>query len=401
MNASEKSTLFNASCMALVVTSMTFALRAGLLKPLGEQFHLSDTELGWITGMAFFGFPVATALGGFFVDALGMKRFMWLAFAAHFLGLTLTIFADGFWTLFISTFLVGFANGTVEAVCNPLVASMYTENKTAMLNKFHVWFPGGIVIGSLVATAMNALQIGWQWQVATMYIPLFLYAYLFWGKTFPKTERVTSGVTSGEMFAAVLSPLWLFMAVCMFLTANTELSTTQWVEKLLGAAGANPLLVLALVTGIMAVGRYFGEPIIHRFSPAGVLLGSSVLATLGIWWLSSATGGAVYAAAVVFALGVCYFWPTMLGFTSENIPKSGALGMSLMGGVGMFGNWAYQSFFIGPKLDSEKVAAAAKGITDQHLADLSAGQHVLSSIAILPMILMVLFTALYFYMRKK
>ncbi len=388
-----KSRLFTASCMALTVTSMTFAIRAGMIEPLGKEFNLSNTELGWITGMAFFGFPVATTLGGFFVDTLGMKKWMVAAFGAHLLGLILTIFAGGFWTLFLSTFLVGFANGMVEAVCNPLVASMYPNNKTVMLNKFHVWFPGGIVIGSLISKLMTDGGMGWQLQVATILIPTVIYAFLFFGQEFPKTERVASGVSVGEMFSACLSPLFLFMMGCMFLTANTELSTTQWVGKLLGNAGADPLLILALVTGLMAVGRYFGEPIIHKLNPTGILLMSAILAAVGIFMLKSATGGMVYASAVIFALGVCFFWPTMLGFVSEYIPKSGALGMSLMGGMGMLGNWAYQTFFIGPKLDN-----ATKVL---NMSELEAGQSVLSSIGILPVILVVAFGGLYFFMRGK
>lgn len=393
--------LFNASCMALVVTSMTFAIRAGMVEPLGKQFNLSDTELAQIVGMAFFGFPVATTLGGFLVDALGMKRFMMLAFGAHLLGLVMTIFAGGYWTLMISTFLVGFANGTVEAVCNPLIASMYPDNKTTMLNKFHVWFPGGIVIGSLVGVAMTKMHLGWEVQVATILIPTLIYAYMFFGEEFPETERVTSGVSMSEMFKACASPLFIFMMACMFLTANTELTTTQWVGKLLGNVGADPLLILALVTGLMAVGRYFGGPLIHRLNPTGVLLMSAVLSVLGIFWLKQAAGGAVYAAAIVFALGVCYFWPTMLGYVSESMPKTGALGLSLMGGAGMFGNWAYQTFFIGPKLDQYKAAESAKGVTDTKLIDLAAGQHVLSDIGLLPIILVVAFAGLYFYMKKE
>jgi MFS transporter, putative metabolite:H+ symporter len=329
-----------------------------------------------------------------------MKRFMMLAFGAHLLGLVLTIFAGGYWTLMISTFLVGFANGTVEAVCNPLITSMYPENKTVMLNKFHVWFPGGIVIGSLLGVVMTRMGLDWHYQVAMILIPTLIYAYMFFGEEFPETERVTSGVSTADMYTACATPLFLFMLGAMFLTANTELSTTQWVGKLLGNAGADPLMILALVTGLMAVGRYFGGPLIHRLNPTGVLLMSAVLSVLGIFWLKQATGGAVYAAAVVFALGVCYFWPTMLGFVSETIPKSGALGLSLMGGMGMFGNWAYQSFFIGPKLDEYTAAEKAKGVTDTNLVDLAAGQHVLSDIGWLPIILVVAFGGLYFYMKK-
>lgn len=416
------SRLFNASCLALTVTSMTFAIRAGMLGPLGDEFNLSDKEVGWIAGMAFFGFPVATTLGGFFVDQLGMRRWMWVAFGAHLLGLVLTIFAGGFWSLFISTFLVGFANGMVEAVCNPLVASMYPNNKTVMLNKFHVWFPGGLVIGALLAAGMKEMGLGWQLQVATILIPTVLYGWMFWGQEFPKTERVESGVTTGEMFAAVFNPLFLFMAVCMFFTANTELSTTQWIDKLLGNAGANTLLILALVNGLMALGRYFGGPLIHKLSPSGVLLASSFFAVAGVWLLRTQDGSMLYVAAIVFALGVCYFWPTMLGFVNENVPKSGALGLSLMGGVGMLGNWAFQTFFIGPKLDSSKLDLAAKaGYTYEGVPDgsglqaffqsipkevfdqieLESGRAVLSTINLLPVFLVLAFTALWFWMRSR
>ena len=394
------SRLFTASRMALTVTSMTFAIRAGMLGPLGLEFNLTDSELGWIAGMAFFGFPVATTLGGFFVDSLGMRRLMWVAFGAHLLGLVMTIFAGGFWTLFLSTFLVGFANGMVEAVCNPLVASMYPNNKTVMLNKFHVWFPGGIVIGALIAAGMKHLGIGWEIQVAIILIPTLVYGWLFWGQEFPRTERVDTGVSTAAMFKAVVTPLFLFMIFCMFLTANTELSTTQWIDKLLGNAGANPLLILALVNGLMALGRYFGEPLIHKLSPKGVLLASSVISVLGLYLLRTTEGGMLYAAAAIFAVGVCYFWPTMLGFVSENIPESGALGLSLMGGAGMLGNWAFQTFFIGPKLDSEKISLANAGVAPDKI-ELMAGQSVLGTINILPVILVVAFAALWYYMRGK
>lgn len=393
------SRLFTASCMALTVTAMTFAIRAGMLSDLGTQFQLTDTQLGWIAGMAFFGFPVATTLGGFFVDQVGMRRLMWVAFGAHLLGLVLTIFAGGFWTLFISTFLVGFANGMVEAVCNPLVASMYPNNKTVMLNKFHVWFPGGILLGALLAAGMKAAGLGWQMQVGIILIPTLWYGWLFWGQTFPRTERVDTGVSTAEMFGAVATPLFLFMAVCMFFTANTELSTGQWIDKLLGNAGANALLILALVNGLMALGRYFGGPLIHRLSPAGVLLASSVLAVLGVYLLRTTEGNALYAAAVVFAMGVCYFWPTMLGFVSEYIPKSGALGLSLMGGAGMFGNWAYQTFFIGPRLDAEKARMTVEGVSPDQI-ELLAGRSVLGSINLLPLVLVLAFTGLWFWMKR-
>lgn len=394
------SRLFVAACMALTVTSMTFAIRAGIIADLGIAFKLSDTELGWIVGMAAFGFPVATTLGGFFVDQIGMKRWMWLAFGAHLLGIVLTITATGFWGLFLSTFLIGFANGSVEAVCNPLVASLFPNNKIVMLNKFHVWFPGGIVIGALLSTLMKSMGIIGVWQVAIILLPTFIYGYLFWGQNFPKTERITSGVSYGQMLRACVSPLFLLLTYCMFLTANTELSTTQWIDKLLGSAGAKPLLILALVNGLMAIGRFFGGAVIHRLNPLGVLLASAVFATLGLFLLRTTEGGMLYVAAVVFALGVCYFWPTMLGYVSENIPQSGALGLSLMGGAGMFGNWAFQTFYLGAALDYHKQEIAKLGTHSADKIELLAGQQVLATINILPLSLILLFGILFFTRKK-
>ena len=397
--------LFTASCVSLLVTSLTFGIRAGILGQLGEQYHLTNTELGQIASMAFLGFPLATFLGGFFVDLLGMRRFMLMAFIAHLLGLILTVFAGGYWTLMISTLLIGFANGTVEAVCNPLIGTMYPENKVAMFNKFHVWFPGGIVIGALLSLFMaKKMGITGQLQCAIIIIPTLYYGYLFFKEKFPQTERVTSGVTTQQMYASILTPLFLFMAACMFLTANTELSTNQWVNKLLGNAGASALLILALVNGIMAFGRFFGEGIIHRLAPEGVLFRSAILATIGIYLLSTTTGPMLYLAAIVFACGVCYFWPTMLGYVSEKMPQSGALGLSIMGGIGMGGNALYQSLFLGPKLDSvtntATATASTSGLTVNQI-ELFAGQTVLNYINFLPLILIFAFGYLYFSSRKK
>src|SRR5205814_8096800 len=128
--------LFVASCLALLVTSLSFGIRAGILNTLGDQFHLSKGELGTIAATAFWGFPLAVIIGGMVVDVIGMKRLLEMAFIFHLAGIILTIFAGGYWTLFLSTLLIGIANGTVEAPCNPLVAALYPDNKTTKLNHF-------------------------------------------------------------------------------------------------------------------------------------------------------------------------------------------------------------------------------------------------------------------------
>src|SRR4030095_4601252 len=199
MQAVNKNQLFVASCLALLVTSLSFGIRAGILGRLGVEFNLDKAELGTIAATAFWGFPLAVVIGGMVVDVIGMKRLLVLAFIFHLIGILLTIFAGSFgnpfWALFISTLIIGIANGTVEAACNPLVTSLYPENKTAKLNHFHLWFPGGIVLGTLIVYAYNHLNIGdiggfkpWQIQVATMLIPTAIYGYLFFKLKFPVTE---------------------------------------------------------------------------------------------------------------------------------------------------------------------------------------------------------------------
>src|ERR1700712_3175982 len=207
MQSINRTQLFRASCLSLLVTSLSFGIRAGILNEQGVKFHLNASELGTIAATAFWGFPLAIIVGGFIVDIIGMKKLLVSAFIFHLVGILLTIFANGYWTLFLSTLLIGIANGTVEASCNPLVASLFTDNKTTKLNHFHLWFPAGIVIGTLVVFGLDALLAGggaskpyWvsQVEIAVMLIPTLLYGYLFSKLDFPVTERVAAGVSTSD-----------------------------------------------------------------------------------------------------------------------------------------------------------------------------------------------------------
>lgn len=396
MEQVNKNKVFFLACIALIVTSMTFAIRAGILTQLGVDFEISNKELGWINSMAFLGFPLAMLIGGLLYNTLGAKKLMTIAFICHLLGLVLTIYADGFWTLIISTFFIGFANGSVEAACNPMIADMYTNNRTAMLNKFHVWFPGGLVIGSLVSKFMTDGGLSWQLQIATMLIPTLIYGFLVFTQKFPKSENIESNTSSN--IKALANPLFLFMMVCMTLTATSEFIPQQWVETILGSSGASPMLVLALVTGIMALGRFFAGPIVHKLNPIGVLFMSAIITASAIYFMSIAEGSMIYVAAALFALGVCYFWPTMIGFISEYTPKTGALGMSLVGGAGMFATSIWNPI-IGSRLDTEKATAVASGLTGSD-ADIEAGRAVLGFMVYFPVTLIILFGIL-FIIRKK
>ena len=234
---------------------MTFAIRAGILGQLGSEFGLTDTELGWVNAMAFLGFPVATMVGGIIYNAIGAKKLVALAFICHLLGLVLTITADGFWGLLVSTFLIGFANGAVEAGCNPLIAEMYPKNTTTMLNRFHVWFPGGIVIGALASNFMSGAGLNWQWQVALILVPTVIYGAMLIKAQFPRFDTRTHSTSSN--IRHLFTPLYIFLIACMTFTATTEFGTQQWIERILGSSGASPMVVLALITGLMAVGRFF------------------------------------------------------------------------------------------------------------------------------------------------
>ena len=429
------SRLFLASCLALLVTSLTFAIRAKIEGVFSADYGLTGEEIGWAFGPAFWGFTVAMFLGGLIIDIVKTKNIVWLAFFSHLVGLILLLTAKDKTMLFISNVFIGFGNGNVEAACNPLIATIYPNNKTKMLNRFHVWFPGGIVTGGvLVWILMTQLGLSWQVLTSLLFIPLALYGFLFFGQNIPETERVTSGVSFKDMLKNVSAPITIIalvsfmilaasvpaikidfnstttyiilalivvavvvegkvinkmsllfpvMLFAMFLTASTELGTNQWTNALLTNAGIDPMIILVVVTGIMAVGRFFAGPLIHKLNPSGVLLGSSIFSVIGLYSLSISEGAtATLGSAILFAIGVCYFWPTMLGFVAEYIPKSGALGLSIMGGAGMVAT-------------SMVLPIMGRSI------DTAGPQVTLRYMTVLPIILVVIFVGLVIYMRQR
>jgi MFS family permease len=168
-------------------------------------------------------------------------------------------------------------------------------------------------------------------------IPTVVYGLLFLSLRLPHTERVESGVSAKDMFGEALRPLFLIFLFAMLLTAAVELGTNQWIGQIMKNSGIESgILVLAWISLIMLVGRLFAGPVVHKLAPTGVLLASSAVGILGLLWLSAVrTPAMAYAASFVFALGICYFWPTMLGVTSERFPRGGAFLLGLMGAAGM------------------------------------------------------------------
>ena len=416
MEAVNKTRLFNASCVALVVTALAFATRGSFVESWASEFNLTHTQVGWIVGTAFWGFTLAMVFGGPLVDIIGIGRIIAIAFFCHVVGIVFTIIATGFWSLFISTLFIGVANGSVEAACNPLITSMYTDEKTRRLNRFHAWFPTGIVIGGLVVFLFNKIGLSdWRYAMAMMLIPTFIYGYMFLRQGFPQTERVVAGFSYQDMLKACVSPLFLFMAFCMILTAATELGTNQWIAALMANVSDSPILLLVWISGIMALARQFGGTLIHNLKSTVVLLTSAILAFAGLLMLGYTSGTMIFISAAVFALGIAFFWPSMLGFVSENIPQSGALGLAIMGGIGFLGGAIAQPS-LGAIFDSQTLAAIPAGQTIEVLkaaaagtqeaaqwaqVQLSGGAMTLRYVAIVPAVLIVAFTYLFMLKRKK
>ena len=387
---SNRRSLFIASCASLLVTSLSFGIRAGILNDLGVEFELNGTELSRIAATAFWGFPVSMIIGGALVDKVGMKNLMRLAYIGHFSGILLTIFAGGFWSLWISTLFIGLANGMVEAVCNPLVASIYPEEKTTKLNQFHLWFPGGIVIGSLVAFSFGKLGMSWQMMMAVMLLPTVWYALQMERMEFPVTERVANKVSDSEMYKALINPLYIIITIAMLGTATSELFINQYVDVLLKSVSDNAILILLITSGVMTFGRGIAAPVVERFSTTGMLLFSAVFTTIGLYMMGTMDGSMLFVSAFVFGIGVTYFWPTMIGFVATYLPSTGAVGMAVLGAAGMFAVSIYMQF-MGGFYDELMVG----------LSEVEAGRKVIMTTLYIPVTLIAIFAGIHLYIRRK
>ena len=329
--------LFRGSCVALISGAAMFAISGDIIGALKQTFVLTNEQIGIIMSGGAWGFTIAIIVLGPLCDALGMRNVLRLALVSHLVGVAMMVFANGFWMLFFGMLVNAVGSGAIEAACNPLTATIYPDRKTEKLSQFHIWFPGGIVLGGLACYALTRLGIGyWQLKVALVVPVTVAYGVMFAGQTFPPTERVQSGVSFGGMIRATLfRPLFLVLLGCMMLTASLELGPQRWIPSVLEAGGVPGILVLVWITGLMAVLRQFGGVVSRLFSNSGVLLLSSILGGVGLVALSLVSGiAAIAVAATVFAVGVCYFWPTMLGTVAERVPKGGAFALSLLGGLG-------------------------------------------------------------------
>ncbi len=339
--------LFIGICLALIPTGASFALVSNILTQLKEEFILTNYQVGLIGGAALWGMAISLLLIGPMLEGIGLKNGTIVAFLGHLLGVTLMIAAVGlvgnpaaFWVLMIGAATLAMGNGMIEVAGNPLVAALYPEEKTVRLNYFHAFFPLAIVVGGLVGFAManwgGALGY-WPYQLAVIYIPILIYGALVLPQKFPPTENAAAGLPVGEMFRYTLtSPLFLLILLMMGLAISIELGTNRWVPAILEAVGMHGILVLVWISGWMVVLRFLASHFVERLSPPGLLAGTSVLTAVGLFLMSYVdTLWAALAAATIFAWGIAFFFPTIVGLVSERLPKTGSLGIVLTAGVGL------------------------------------------------------------------
>ena len=343
-----RSRLFFGICLALIPTGASFALVSNILVPLKQQFILTNYQVGLIGGAALWGMAISLLVMGPLLEVFGLKNGARLAFLGHVTGVTLMLMAStrtagdplAFVFLMVGAATLAAGNGMIEVTGNPLAAALYPDEKTKRLNWFHAFFPIGLILGGLVGFVLSAWggRFGrWPYQLAVLYIPMLVYAAMVLPQTFPRTENAEKGLPVKEMFRFTLtSPLFLLMLCLMAITVSMELGPMRWIPSVLQSAGLHGILVLVWISGWMMVLRFFAGHAVEKLQPTGMLLLASILTGTGLFLLSFATGTwSAFGAATIFAWGVAFFFPTMVGVVSEKLPKTGSLGIVLLAGVGL------------------------------------------------------------------
>lgn len=290
-----------------------------------------------IAGAALWGLAIGQLAFAPLCDALGMRTLLRCAFIAHLCGVAVMMTARGFGQLVTGAAILSTANGIVEATCNPLVATLYPDRKAIRLSHFHFWFPGGIMIGGLAVFTLGSLGVhDWRADIALILAPTLIYGLLTWRETFPLTESRRSGIPVTSLITGVVkSPLmWLLLGL-MTITASLELGPNRWIPSVLAAGGMPGVLILVFINGVMAALRWRAHSVLSRVPPTVVLLASVVVTGFGLALFGVASSFvAILLAAGVFALGVAFLWPMMVGMVAERVPRTGAVGLGLIAAVG-------------------------------------------------------------------
>ena len=386
--------LFWGCFIALIATAFGFVVRTQIINDWALEFGLTETQKGELLGVGFWPFAISIVLFSLVIDKIGYRNAMLFGFICHIVSAVVTIFAKGYGMLYIGTFIKALGNGTVEAYINPVVATMFKKDKTKWLNILHAGWPGGIVLGGLLAISLG--NIDWQVKVGLIVIPTVVYLIMLLKVVFPVNERVAAGVSYLDMLKEVGiigaliivslisaeiarvfglpsitivisivvlvglygfytrslgNMLFVFFLVIMIPLATTELGTDSWITTLMDPIAANlnidPLWILVYTSVIMMVLRLYAGPIVHKLSPLGLLATCSAIAAIGLVFLSWADGLMIFAAATFYSLGKTFFWPTTLGIVAERFPKGGALTINGVAAVGMLGVGIVGAAFLG------------------------------------------------------
>ena len=398
------------------------ALRANTAADLQRVFFdpidkaHSAEMIASVLGLPFLGFALTIAIGSPLLDYIGMGLLLPMAGVCFSAGALMMMFAGSFAAgssvynvIWAGALVTGIGWGLVETVVNPLIASLYPEEKTGKLNTLHAWWPGGLVIGGLAGVAMSAAGLGWQIKLAMVILPALAVVGLCIGVRFPPTERAAAGVSMAAMFRELRNPLFVVLFASMFLTAASELAPGQWVDFALSRTVHMPgILLLVYVSALMFVMRHFAGPLVHKLSPIGLLWCSCLMASLGLLSLSVADSPLMgVLAATVWGTGVCYMWPTMLATASERFPRGGALLMGLMGTAGTL-SIRFVLPLMGAIYDHKKIEVAGgeaafsalpQGPELERVLGIAA-QTSFRAVAMLPALLLIVFGAIWFYDRS-
>jgi MFS family permease len=420
----QKGRLFFVSSLALVTAGVAASLRSNIAADLQQIFFdpidkaHSAAMIAGVLGVPFLGFALTIALSSPLLDVIGMGLFLPLSALLLVGGTSIMIFAQNLqgmfggieMTLWLGALVAGLGWGMVETVINPLIATLYPDEKTAKLNALHAWWPGGNVIGGLLGVFLSG-YLNWQGKLALVAIPGIAVILLSIGVAYPPTERKAAGISAGEMFRELANPIFVVLFCSMFLTAASELAPGQWMDlALTRTVHMHGILLLVYVSTLMFAMRFFAGPLVHKLSPIGLLWFSCLLASIGLVALSVANSPITgLLAATVWGTGVCYMWPTMLATSSERFPRGGALLMGLMGTAGML-SIQFVLPMMGQVFDTKKVEYAGGPAAFAALpADSSQLDHVLGMaaqtsfryVAVLPAFLLIVFGAIWLYDRSR
>jgi MFS family permease len=422
--ADNRRALFWICVLALFTAALSFSIRtgaSGAIKAamLDTAFPAHSGEMiAAALGNSFLGFALSLLVISPLLDVIGAKRVILFASVCFVVGPILILLSPeagapdaAYRLLTIGMIVAGFGWGATEASINPVVATLYPDEKTGELNALHAWWPAGIVVGGLASILFfQQLGIGWQALVGLIPVPGVLFGLWALTQRFPKTESTAKGVPFKEMLAEPFKrpSFWIFPAI-MFLTASAELAPGSWVDVALSQTVGMPgILVLVYVSAIMFVMRHFAGALEHRFSDMGLLCACTIPAAIGLYGLSIATSPlTALVAATLWAFGVCFMWPTMLAASARRYPRGGPWTIGIVGFAG-----AMAIYFVLPEIgkiyDQAKLdkaggdaafAALQPGPELQQVLAYAAEQS-FQVIAVIPAVLFFIFGAVWLVERR-